>query len=101
MSNISMLPVHALPPDDALWTVLHNEVHARPPARIRLPALVVYVAVFNDGVTREQECAHLRQLPAQQGLTVDDLQGNFLRLRLPGYTLKWERHTEFTRYSLV
>ncbi len=101
MSNISMLPVHALPPDDALRTVLHNEVHARPPARIRLPALVVYVAVFNDGVTREQECAHLRQLPAQQGLTVDDLQGNFLRLRLPGYTLKWERHTEFTRYSLV
>ena len=30
-----------------------------------------------------------------------DLQGNFLRLRLAGYTLKWERHTEFTRYSIV
>jgi len=90
-----------LPANDPQRELLHNEVHARPPARIRLPALVTYVAVFNEGVTREQECEQLRQLPGQGALTVDDLQGNFLRLRMPGYTLKWERHTEFTRYSLV
>jgi uncharacterized membrane-anchored protein len=76
-------------------------VHARPPARIRLPALVVYVAVLNDGVTREAECEHLRRLPGQDALTLQDLQGNFLRIRLAGHTLKWERHSEFTRYSLV
>ena len=52
-----------LPPNDPQRTLLHNEVHARPPARIRLPALVTYVAVFNDGLTREQECEHLRRLP--------------------------------------
>jgi uncharacterized membrane-anchored protein len=90
-----------LPPDDAQRTALHNEVHARPTARIRLPALVVYVAVLNDGVSREEECEHLRKLPGQDGLRVEALTANFLRLRLPGYTLKWERHTEFTRYSLV
>ncbi len=90
-----------LPPDDPLRIELHDEVHARPPARIRLPALVVFVAVFNDGVTREQECEHLRRIPGQESLAPGDLQGNFLRLRLPGYTLKWERHTEFSRYSLV
>ncbi|WP_334134232.1 DUF3422 family protein [Tepidimonas sp.] len=91
-----------LPPDDPRRFPLHQEVHARPPARIRLPALVVYVAVLNDGVTREQELAHLQRLPGQGGLTLADLQGNFLRLRCaPGYTLKWERHTEFSRYSLV
>ncbi|GAB3186057.1 DUF3422 family protein [Hydrogenophaga aquatica] len=90
-----------LPPDDTQRVLLHNEVHARPPARIRLPALVVFVAVSNEGVTRQQECEHLRRLPGQEALTVEQLQGNFLRLRLPGYTLKWERHTEFTRYSLV
>jgi uncharacterized membrane-anchored protein len=32
---------------------------------------------------------------------LQDLQGNFLRIRLAGHTLKWERHSEFTRYSLV
>jgi uncharacterized membrane-anchored protein len=94
-------PSRPLPPDDALRIELHNEVHARPPARIRLPALVVLVAVFNEGVTRAQECEHLRRLPEQDGLVPADLQGNFLRLRLPGCTLKWERHTEFSRYFLV
>lgn len=91
-----------LPPDDARRLALHQEVHARPPARIRLPALVVYVAVLNEGVTREQELAHLQRLPGQAQLTLAALQDNFLRLRCPsGFTLKWERHTEFTRYSLV
>ena len=94
-------PVQALPPSDESREVLHNEVHARPPARIRLPALVVYVAVLNDGVTREQECAHLRALSGQDDLPVQALAGNFLRLRFDNYTLKWERHTEFSRYSLV
>jgi uncharacterized membrane-anchored protein len=91
----------ALPPDDALREVLHNEVHARPSARIRLPALVVYVAVLNAGIGRDAECAHLRRLPGQGGLPLDALAGNFLRLRLGGCTVKWERHTEFTRYSIV
>ncbi|MFN4005788.1 MAG: DUF3422 family protein [Hylemonella sp.] len=101
---MSQSPAHLprlLPDDDAQRSLLHNEVHARPPARIRLPALVVYVAVLNAGITREQECAHLRRLPGQQGLTLEQLQGNFLRLRFEGYTVKWERHTEFTRYSIV
>jgi uncharacterized membrane-anchored protein len=90
-----------LPLDDQLRTTLHNEVHARPSARVRLPALIVYVAVLNAGVSREEECEHLRQLPGQQDLPLDQLQGNFLRLRFEGYTVKWERHTEFTRYSVV
>jgi len=90
-----------LPPDDALRAELHNEVHARPPARIRLPALLVYVAVLNEGVTREAEWAHLRRLPGQAGLPLADLRANFLRLRLAGHSLKWERHSEFTRYTIV
>ncbi len=90
-----------LPDNDALREVLHNEVHARPPARIRLPALVVYVAVLNEGVSRGQEWQHLRQLPGQHDLTQAQLSGNFLRLRFADHTLKWERHTEFTRYSIV
>lgn len=94
-------PTRALPADDAQRELLHNEVHARPPARIRLPALVVYVAVLNDGVSREDEWAHLRALPGQQDLPLQALAGNFVRLRFASHTLKWERHTEFSRYSIV
>ena len=86
---MNVTPPRLLPPDDAQRALLHNEVHARPPARIRLPALVTYVAVLNSGVSREAEHAHLRSLPGQEGLGLQSLQGNFLRLRCEGYTLKW------------
>jgi uncharacterized membrane-anchored protein len=76
-------------------------VHTRQSQRIHLPALVVYIAVISNDITLEQECEHLRRLPGQEGIMIDDLQHNFLRLRLQGYTLRWERHTEFTSYSLV
>lgn len=91
----------ALPSDDAQRALLHNEVHTRPAARIRLPALVVFIAVLNEGISREEECQHLNRLPGHRKLTTTDLQGNFLRLRFSNHTLKWERHSEFTRYSLV
>jgi uncharacterized membrane-anchored protein len=98
-------PRHAphglLPPDDPQRASLHNEVHSRPSARIRVPALIVQVAVLNEGVTREMECAHLRRLPGQQGLAPEQLNGNFLRLRYADHTVKWERHTEFTGYVIV
>ena len=92
---------HLLPPDDALRRELHDEVHARPPASLQLPALVTFVAVLNADISRDQEAAHLRVLPGQAGLTAQSLEGNFLRLHLEGYSLKWERHSEFTRYSIV
>lgn len=106
MQNVTLTepspsPHRLIPPDDPQRTALHNEVHARPSARIRLPALIVYVAVLNEGISRDAEAAHLRQLPGQADLSLERLQDNFLRLRLDGFTVKWERHTEFTRYSIV
>ncbi|MDQ3060998.1 MAG: DUF3422 domain-containing protein [Pseudomonadota bacterium] len=97
----ALAPAAFLPPDDPLRAVLHNEVHARPPARVRLPALIVQVAVLHAGMTREDECAHLRRLPGHQDLALERLNGNFLRLSCGHFTVKWERHTEFTRYSIV
>lgn len=90
-----------MPADDPQRRALHDEVHARPSARVGLPALVTYVAVLNEGVSRDAECEHLRRLPDQQHLVSDDLRRNFLRLTLGANSLKWERHSEFTRYSIV
>ena len=96
-----LIPAGYLPPDDSMRVMLHNEVHARPPARVRLPGLIVQVAVLNAGVSREMECEHLRRLTGQALLPLERLQGNFLRLPCGNHTVKWERHTEFTRYSIV
>jgi uncharacterized membrane-anchored protein len=99
--NTDFIQNEWLPPDDPQRVLLHNVVHTRQSQRIHLPALVVYIAVLSNDITLEQECEHLRRLPGQEGIMVDHLQHNFLRLRLQGYTLRWERHTEFTSYSLV
>ncbi|GIW26099.1 DUF3422 family protein [Meiothermus sp.] len=90
-----------LPPDDPLRLQLHNELHARPTPRIRLPALVLQVAVRHEGVSREAELEHLRRLSGLGELELDQLAGTYLRLRLPGGSLRWERHTEFSTYTLV
>lgn len=90
-----------LPDDAPLRELLHNEVHARPSARIQLPALLVYVAVLNEGVSREQEAEHLRRLPGLSQLPLERFQGQFLRLRFEAHSLTWERHTEFTSYTIV
>lgn len=90
-----------LPEDAARRDIVHNEVHARPTLAVPLPALVVYVALLNDDVTRWQECQHLRLLPGLDELDVERLAGNFVRFELEGFSVTWERHTEFTRYSIV
>lgn len=90
----------ALPPEDPLRRELHDEVHARPAARIRLPARVLYVAVLNDGVSRDDEARHLAALPGAERALGGSLSDPYVRLRLPGALLKRERHTEFTRYTL-
>ena len=91
----------SLPPNDCLRVELHNEVHARPTAHLQLPSLVTYVAVLNEHVPREQELEHLQALPGQQNLCLDDLSSNFLRMQCGLYSVKWERHTEFSRYSII
>lgn len=95
-----------MPTNASERALLHNELHARPAAKIRLPALVTYIAVLNHGVPRQAEQEHLRQLPGHANLADSDFEANFLRLRGQAedgspYMLKWERHTEFTRYSLI
>jgi uncharacterized membrane-anchored protein len=68
---------------------------------VRLPALIFYVAVLNEGISREQKLAHLWLLPGHADLTLKRIQGNFLCMRCDHYTVQLERHTEFTRYAIV
>jgi uncharacterized membrane-anchored protein len=90
-----------LPSDDPNRFLIHNEVHARPSATISLPAMVIYLAVLNDKISRNDEYMHLCLLPGQQSLSVEVIKSNFLRLQFPDYSLKWERHTEFTSYTIL
>ena len=106
LTNSSGLCMHQtisrhLPDDYAQRVVLHDEIHTRPSATIKLPALIVYVAVLNKTVSMATEMAHLQQLPTSTPIEPDALKGNFLQLECEGYKVIWERHTEFTRYTIV
>ena len=89
-----------LPRDDTERRLLHDEVHARPVGAIEHPAVVFSVAVLNKNHSLKQELEHLALLDPTK---VAELQAatTFVRLQLPWGILKWERHTEFTRYTLV
>lgn len=90
-----------LPSDDALRFVLHNEIHTRPSASVGLPALMFYVAVINREVTLQDELKHLQQLPGQSAFSIEKLKTNFCQIQFETHTLIWERHTEFTRYTII
>ncbi|MEY3428074.1 MAG: hypothetical protein RIS60_1426 [Pseudomonadota bacterium] len=90
-----------LPSDDALRFVLHNEIHTRPSASVGLPALIFYVAVINREVTLQDELKHLQQLPGQSAFSIEKLKTNFCQIQFETHTLIWERHTEFTRYTII
>lgn len=90
-----------LPRNHAHRHELHNELHARPSARIRVPALVTYVAVLNEHLPVDDEWRLLQTLPGHQGLAREALNGSFLRLRCDQFMVKWERHSEFSRFSIT
>ena len=90
-----------LPVDEEQRWMLHNEIHTRPSATFKLPALIVYVAVLNAGISISDEFEHLKALPGQEGLNLEQLKGNFLQLQFNSFKIIWERHTEFSRYTIV
>lgn len=92
--------IRYLPADDVQRIVLHDEIHTRPSATFKLPALIFYVAVLNKHVDKDAELAHLRQLPSNENLQLESMKGNFLQLQCADYKVIWERHTEFTRYTV-
>jgi uncharacterized membrane-anchored protein len=90
-----------VPHDATIRRVLHDEVHARPVARIRVPALVTNVAVLHDNTAAETERNHLRALIAGTDVEPDFSDPTFVQIPLPGYTIKWERHGEFSLYTVI
>ena len=92
------------PPDHPQRIALADEVHARPPELLSTPARVSYVAVLVDSETREQELRHLQTLCKRYDVAGPSTEATHFRTRLgaaPGaLRLKWERHGEFSGYTL-
>ncbi len=90
-----------LPPDAPARRQLHDEVHARPVARIRVPALVTHLALLTDGVSAREEQDHLCGLIDGCDGAFDRSDPMFAQVAMPGFTLRWERHGEFSGYTVT
>ncbi len=85
--------------DHALRRALNDEVHTRPPDSLTTPSLVSYLVSMSprEGVPTEMLDDLLRRFDA--GKPAADTK-HFTTM-LEDVRLRWERHTEYTRYSFV
>lgn len=98
-----------LPPNHALRGELNDEVHARPSDALDTPSRISYLVLLSDDElrssvrsgTRDQEWQHVLALIARCGGAAPERPLNHYSVDLGAFSLRWERHTEFTRYTFI
>lgn len=90
-----------LPPDHARRVELNDEVHARPPDSLVSPARVSSLALLMDAARRGDETARLGDLATAAGLPAPAPGATHFSAEFGRFRLRWERHTEFSRYTFV
>ena len=90
-----------LPTDHPYRRDLNDEVHARPPEALAAPLRISYLALFNDKSQRETEALPIHELAARFGHPPPAPRANHFSADLGAFRVKWERHTEFTRYKFI
>ena len=90
-----------LPPNHPERFILANEVHARPPEALTAPTKLTYLALFSDAANRQQEWQRISEFAASFGVRPPEPQTSHYSEDFGPFRLKWERHTEFSRYKFI
>jgi uncharacterized membrane-anchored protein len=80
---------------------LNDEAHARPSEALSPPCAISFLALFNASRSREQHMAPLAQLCRRYGVPEPPSDTIHFSSDLGPFRVKWERHTEFTRYKFI
>ena len=80
---------------------LADEVHARPPEALLAPAKLTFLACYSEPKEREAEWKSVALLAERFGVRAPDRQANHYSTDFGPFRLKWERHTEFSRYKFI
>jgi uncharacterized membrane-anchored protein len=86
----------SFPVDDPRRRSLHDEVHARPPARIVTPERVAHLGLRIPADDRDHEARCIADLATFLGVDAPEPAAGFAWLEGDVLRVKWERHTEFT-----
>jgi uncharacterized membrane-anchored protein len=91
------LPGIALHP---LRELLNDEFHARPPVPLRSPTLVSHLVFTHDASTQQEELANLQHLgEVATGELLDQSEAHLV-FAAQAFLLRWERHSEFSSYTV-
>lgn len=91
------LPGFALHP---LRELLNDEFHARPPVPLRSPTLVSHLVFTHDASTQQEELANLQHLgEVATGELLDQSEAHLV-FAAQAFLLRWERHSEFSSYTV-
>jgi uncharacterized membrane-anchored protein len=87
-----------LPEDHPERRALNDEVHARPPDSLEAPVRLSYLVLVGSG-SRSDDIAMLSRLLEGTGAAKPAPDANHYAADLGSHRIKWERHTEFCRYT--
>jgi uncharacterized membrane-anchored protein len=87
-----------LPEDHPQRRALNDEVHARPPDSLAAPVRLSYLVLVGSG-GRVDDLKQLSRLLEGTGAPKPAADANHYSADLGSHRIKWERHTEFCRYT--
>ncbi|MFN7857638.1 MAG: DUF3422 family protein [Acidovorax sp.] len=82
-------------------TMLHNEIHARPPESMTAPLAIAHIVMIADAAGREASRSHVAELLRNHHLALPDAHTTHLRMDLGAFRLRWEMHTEFVSWTFM
>ncbi len=80
---------------------LNDEVHARPPEPLTTPTRISFLALYTPWSERDAQYRHLAELVRRHDGEPPPANANHYATGLGALRVKWERHTEFTRYKFI
>jgi uncharacterized membrane-anchored protein len=90
-----------LPVDHPQRLELNDEVHARPPEPLIAPCRISYLALLSDAAQREAGWVAVSDLCRRYGVHPPTRHVLHFTAELGPFRLKWERHTEFIRFTFI
>lgn len=90
-----------LPRDHPLRVELNDEVHARPSEALRAPLRLTFLALSSGPGRRDHEWEHFCALLRHCGREAPSSAVNHISADCGPFRVKWERHSEFTRYKFI
>jgi uncharacterized membrane-anchored protein len=84
-----------------LRRALNAELHARQPEALAAPLRLTFLALYSDPAARAHELEHVRELARRHGAPLPPDGTAHFSADLGRFRLKFERHSEFTRYKFI